>query len=407
MAYDSKGRLVLSHNLSTRENLDMIAECLGDFRISTLGGRDLGMLCTSPKVNMWSKHKPIRRREVKVLTADQRAKVSFGIDMSGCSASDYETLLTKAINNNCEYGYLRPRGGDYNEPFRGFDFDGYRHNATVPYKYTFVHFDSNVAGWMDVIVSPNADLMLSEIDPTMLPSSDMSKCNLALLYRKKGTTSGGGCIFPKIDGRYITLADIENSASAPVARFNMPAQGDYYFVAAVTDATENNMEDMYWMYLPKAIFSAKYDPSSKGFEWYYPEGEYGAIGLPAYGNTSIEVSEVQVRFSLDIEGFQGYAGDLTIEIGEYDGDFIVADSMVVEAWGDDARENDVFTFTGIRSKFPNPTIDNIYIVASLTYTDNKNSYIYDKVMYFDFIGGRQTTTYNPVSLKQIWDAWDW
>ena len=405
MAYDSKGRLVLSHNLSTRENLDMIAECIGDFRISTLGGRDVGMLCTSPVINMWSKNKPIRRPEVKVLTAEQRAKVSFGIDMSGCSASDYETLLTKAINNNCEYGYLKPRGGDYNEPFRGFDFDGYRHNATVPYKYTFVHFDSNVAGWMDVMVSPNADLMLSEIDPTMLPSSDMSKCNLALLYRKKGTTSGGGCIFPKVDGKYITLADIENSSSAPVARFNMPAQGEYYFVAAVTDATENNMEDMYWMYLPKAIFSAKYDPSSKGFEWYYLDG-YGAVGVPAYGNTSVPVQQVVVRFGLDVEDFLGSGGDLTIEIGEYDGDFIVNDSIVVEAWGDDAR-NDEFTFTGIGSKFPNPTIDNIYIVASLTYSEVSGSSYYDKVMYFDFIGGRQTTTYNPVSLKQIYDAWNW
>ena len=396
---------MLSHNLSTRENLDMIAECLGDFRISTLGGRDVGMLCTSLKVNMWSKNKPIRRPEVKVLTADQRAKVSFGIDMSGCSASDYETLLTKAINNNCEYGYLRPRGGDYNEPFRGFDFDGYRHNATVPYNYTFVHFDSNVAGWMDVIVSPNADLMLSEIDPTMLPSSDMSKCNLALLYRKKGTTYGGGCIFPKIDGRYITLADIENSASAPVARFNMPGQGDYYFVAAVTDATENNMEDMYWMYLPKAIFSAKYDPSSKGFEWYYLDG-YGAVGIPAYGNTSVDVQQVVVRFGLDVEDFRGSGGDLTIEIGEYDGDFHVAKTINVEAWGDDARE-DEFTFTGIGQAFPNPTIDNIYIVARLTYSEISGSGYYDKVMYFDFIGGRQTTQYNPVSLKQIWDAWDW
>ena len=405
MAYDSKGRLVLGHNLSTRENLDMIAECIGDFRISTLGGRDVGMLCTSPVINMWSKNKPIRRPEVKVLTAEQRAKVSFGIDMSGCSASDYETLLTKAINNNCEYGYLKPRGGDYNEPFRGFDFDGYRHNATVPYKYTFVHFDSNVAGWMDVMVSPNADLMLSEIDPTMLPSSDMSKCNLALLYRKKGTTSGGGCIFPKVDGKYITLADIENSSSAPVARFNMPAQGEYYFVAAVTDATENNMEDMYWMYLPKAIFSAKYDPSSQGFEWYYSD-DYGAVGVPAYGNTSVPVQQVVVRFGLDVEDFLGSGGDLTIEIGEYDGDFIVNDSIVVEAWGDDAR-NDEFTFTGIGSKFPNPTIDNIYIVASLTYSEVSGSSYYDKVMYFDFIGGRQTTSYNPVSLKQIWDAWNW
>lgn len=408
MAIDSKGRLVLSHNDTTEEIKGQIATVLRDFRVSTLG-RDLGMLCTSPNINMWSKNKPIRRPELTILTDQQRAKSSFGIDMSGCHDTSYEGLLTKAINNNCEYGYLRPRGinSEYNEPYRGYDFDGYFHNAEVPYRYNFVHIDSNIDGWMDITISPNADLMLSEIDPTMLPSSDMSKNNLVLLYRRYGTTTGGGYIFPKVNGRYITLADIENSSTAPVARFTMPGQGNYHFVAAVTDATEDNVEDMFWMYLPNALFLAKYDPSSQGFEWYYPDGEYGAVGLPAYGNTITEVSEVVVRFSLDVENFRGSGGDLTIEIGEYDGDFIVNDSIVVEAWGDDARENDVFTFTGVRSKFGNPTIDNIYIVASLTYSDIAGSYNHDKVMYFDFIDGRQTTSYNPVSLKRIWDAWNW
>lgn len=406
MAIDSKGRLVLSHNETTGEIKEQIATCLGDFRLSKLG-RDLGMLCTSPKINMWAKYKPVRRPEFTIITDAQRAKVNFGLDLSRAHDTSYEGLLTKAIANKCAYGYLQPRGitSEYQEPFRGWDFNGYNHKAEIPYKYTFVHFDYNLSGWMDVYVNPNADLMLSEIDPTLLPSSDMSQCRLVLLYRRKGTTSGGGYIFPKVNGRYITLADIENSASAPVARFDMPSQGDYYFVAAVTDATEGNIEDMYWMYLPNALFEAKYDPSSRGFEWYYSD-DYGAVGVPAYGDTSVAVQQVVVRFGLDLEGFQGTCGDLTIEIGEYDGDFIVADSMVIEAWGDDARD-DEFTFTGIGSKFPNPTVDNIYIVASLPYSDVAGNYNYDKVMYFDFIAGRQTTSYNPVSLKSIWDAWDW
>lgn len=399
------GKIILSHSDSTGEIKEQIATCLGDFRVSNLG-RDLGMLCTSPKINMWAKYKPVRRPEFTIITDAQRAKVNFGLDVSGVHDTNYEGLLTKAIANKCAYGYLQPRGitSEYQEPFRGWDFNGYNHKAEIPYKYTFVHIDSNLDGWMDVYVNPKAELMLSEIDPTLLPSSDMSQCRLVLLYRRKGTTSGGGYIFPKVDGRYITLADIENSDSAPVARFTMPAQGDYYFVAAVTDATEGNIEDMYWMYLPNALFEAKYDPSSKGFEWYYSD-DYGAVGIPAYGDTSIEVSEVQVKFGLDVEGFRGSGGDLTIQIGEYDEYFNIVDSIVEEAWGDDAR-NDVFTFTGIRSKFGNPTIDNIYIVASLTYSETMGAN-HDKVMYFDFIGGRQTTSYNPVSLKQIWDAWDW
>ena len=34
-----------------------VAQCIGDYRTTKLG-RDIGLLCSSPKVNKWAKNKP-------------------------------------------------------------------------------------------------------------------------------------------------------------------------------------------------------------------------------------------------------------------------------------------------------------------------------------------------------------
>lgn len=408
MAYDSTSKKLYTtdaQGISTSE----IAACLGDYRV-TARGRDIGLLCTSPKVNKWAKYKPVRHPSYKPLEESQRAKVCFGIDMSDVHDSTYEGLLTKAIGNGCAYGYLPPRGAAYAEPFRVLDFNGYNHKADKPYRYSFVHFDANADGWMDVYVSEKADLLLSEIDPSLLPSSDMASCRLVLLYRRVGTTTGGGYIFPKVGGRYITLADIENSESAPVARFTMPSQGEYHFVAALTDADEDNIEDMYWMYLPDALFRAKYDPSSKGFEWYYAE-DNGAVGLPAYGNVSVWVNSVVVRLGIDATDFtDGGGGDLYVEIGEYiDGEFEVHDTHREYDFLESGEMKSVeHTFTGIGSKFPEPYVDRIYIQAYIKYDETSNTSLRNQTMYFDFIAGSQTSRQPEyVSLKQIYDANEW
>ena len=140
MAYDSKGRLVLSHNLSTRETLDMIAECLGDFRISTLGGRDVGMLCTSPKVNPNSKNKPFHavQNRFKVQTDEDKKMAAYGYYWFLGESSDYSNapaahsaigLIEQAKKLSGQWQF-KPL-----DCYRAWDFDGYHHSAKNPYKY--------------------------------------------------------------------------------------------------------------------------------------------------------------------------------------------------------------------------------------------------------------------------------
>lgn len=140
MAYDSKGRLVLSHNVSTRENLDMIAECLGDFRISALG-RDVGMLCTSPKISQWSKNKPFcaEMNQYKVQTDADRKAAAYGVywfmgtsEYTDAPAAHTALELIQKAKSLGGTWKIKPHNGIY----RAWDFDGYRHNAKMPYVYS-------------------------------------------------------------------------------------------------------------------------------------------------------------------------------------------------------------------------------------------------------------------------------
>lgn len=101
-----------------------IAQCIGDYRVTKLG-RDIGMLCTSPKINMWAKFKPIRHSNIGVLVDEQRANANYGIQVPYGKWGDL-------FDESKTFTYLKPRGknADYNEPFRLLDFNGYNHKAT-------------------------------------------------------------------------------------------------------------------------------------------------------------------------------------------------------------------------------------------------------------------------------------
>lgn len=131
MAYDEKGRLILSHDESTATIKENIANCLGDFRVSTLG-RDLGILCTSPKVNNKSLMKPYRCSKIAASLEDRR-QAKYGWSTHNKSTSEtMSSFLDRLKANGVDkdyWSYLAPRGGNNNEPFRAWDFDGYDHYA--------------------------------------------------------------------------------------------------------------------------------------------------------------------------------------------------------------------------------------------------------------------------------------
>jgi hypothetical protein len=341
----------------------------------------------------------------------QREEVDYGLDVSSAHDSNWEFLLTKAIESECKFQYLRPRGG-MSEPYRQLDFDGYNHRAQPPYTIRWNHSKGNADGWMEAYESEYVDLRLSDLTPTLLPSDDMLSCHLVILYRKEGQSNVQGVIFPKIEGDYITLYDIENSESAPVARFTLPSAGTYHMVAAITDATEDELEDMFWMYLPEGYYSTIYDPNYTGFVWEYAE-DNATVGRAENGSvvttTDVDVYSLYFVFSFDAREVPDAYGNLIVEIGEWD--------------GSELNDNQTYTYDGvmiggeinsihdtinsINNLFGNPTIDNIYIRARLEYKIVPAQTEYD-VIYFDFLSGTQASTLqDPVSLLDIMESMGW
>lgn len=146
MAYDSTNKKVYTtdtQGISTSE----VAACLGDGRI-TKRGRDIGLLCTSPKINKWAKYKPVpdsTKAPLKKKTMGYRGNngtgtcgisyVTYGqYDVMGGLVSDDVNVsgrqkfgdLVKARTD--DHTYAPPKGG-LSEPFRLLDFDGYDHKA--------------------------------------------------------------------------------------------------------------------------------------------------------------------------------------------------------------------------------------------------------------------------------------
>lgn len=410
MAYDSVNKRLYktaSQGISTSE----VAACLNDHRVTKLG-RSIGLLCTSPKVNMWSKNKPVRTKSFSPLTDLQRQQANYGLDVSNAHDTEYEDLLRKAISSSCKFGYLPPRGGE-DEPFRLLDFDGYWHKAETPYKYTLSHQKGEQSGWADMYIAPNADLTIADLNPTDLPTSDIGACNIIILFRKKGQTSGGYYVFPKVNGSYVKLRDIKTSDyAAPVLRFNVPSAGEWDVVLAVTTATEASTEDEFYMFLPEALFELEYNPNYIGFYWRYWKEDEGV--QTKLVNGEVDKLTVNMGFEMDEEFDRAVSVVLKVEAGSSLTDFDEnsIDKTSTFTLSPNEYKDVILVFDNIGS-FIAPsgglTTSSLYVRARIDYTIGETT----RTAYFDFLEqdyakGQQKATYQqPVTVKEIYNTWKW
>ena len=415
MAYDREND-ILKVTSESGISLQEVALCLRDYRLDTNGRIDLGMMCTSPQIGVWPKNKPVRLSSRQILTDADRKSVNYGIDFSMAHGTDFSDCLAKSIANGGKYGYLRPRGGD-DEPYRLLDFDGYKHRAETPYGYTMSHSTGDASGWVDVYINPNADLTLADLNPTELGSGDINSCKLAILLQKADGTDSR-CILPQKDGGgYYTLADIigKDDGAAPMLRFTVPSAGMWNLAIAITEAVDSNKEndDVFFMYLPEALFRLEYDPAYTGFEWKYPE-DNSVAALDAYNrvitDTDTDVDKVYVNIAIKIDSdAETTRGTVTIEIGEYgqyfeeygtyEGDFLLSPGQS-QQFGK--------TFTGISSIFGYPYINRIYIRARVKYGSESAEETSMKTVYLDLLNQTiKAEVQEPVSIKQILDTIEW
>ena len=92
----------------------LVANTIGE------GSNDVGTLCTSNKINAWSKWKPVSYQTLGSLTLDQLKETNYGLTTTPVTNPD----------NLTEWLYTQPSGGS-SSPYRLGDFRNYNHAATA------------------------------------------------------------------------------------------------------------------------------------------------------------------------------------------------------------------------------------------------------------------------------------
>lgn len=95
-----------------------------------VGSNDVGTLCTSDKINKWSKWKPVRYNTLTGITLAQLASTTWGLTIP--SYTTLSSIIT-AINAGITWDYAKPQGDISLEYYRLGDFRNYEHTATKPF----------------------------------------------------------------------------------------------------------------------------------------------------------------------------------------------------------------------------------------------------------------------------------
>lgn len=90
---------------------------------------DVGSLCKSSKINMWSKRKPVRRAVDFIADPNEVGKTldhKWGLTLAG-----FKGVISDGNDDDRRTEYNRPNGGS-SQPYRLGDFRGYNHEAKIP-----------------------------------------------------------------------------------------------------------------------------------------------------------------------------------------------------------------------------------------------------------------------------------
>lgn len=255
-------------------------------------------VCKSPNINMWSARKPIRHPSRTKLTDAQMAQYNYGFAISATDDvpsdesvfdTDPNQTLNKAIASGGLWTYLRPRGSEYGEHSRFLDFEGYNHYAPAPYSVIIGTTTNKPNPPFDIWESDGCEIPIENLQGTNFGRDILTNYRVALLYRKKGQTSGiGGEVYSETIGNSLALG--RTIRMYP----NFPSQGEYDVVFAVTEATSIHEDDMAWVYLPNTYKRVTYNPMSGVVDitLYHDTGEGFRV---TYRNTD-EVQSVSMRF---------------------------------------------------------------------------------------------------------------
>lgn len=163
-----------------------VSLCLQDYRVDTNGNVDIGMMCSSPKVNKWSLNKPFRWAKwgysIDAAGDTEKAAARKAV-RQGLTAVEVSKILKSSVGYGefvpstkdeglaevSEWAYDRPTGGA-SSPFRLPDFDGYEHDAVAPDgQWRTITFKDDT---IDELINATITVDGSEYDFEMIPSTN-------------------------------------------------------------------------------------------------------------------------------------------------------------------------------------------------------------------------------------------
>lgn len=108
-------------------SIDDVKQALG------VGSNDLGTLCKSVKINMWSRKKPVIFNQLfPALDSDWWLSTEGNCGIVASSLQSIEAVISAIDNNTITINYMRPSGGTLS-PYRISDFIGYNSAAAFPF----------------------------------------------------------------------------------------------------------------------------------------------------------------------------------------------------------------------------------------------------------------------------------
>lgn len=163
-----------------------VARCLGEM------SRNLGKLCRSDKINIWSRRKPVDVNVVRELTDADYINANFGINMTSGNGSVFhygiQDCYDAAIDVNSQWtlanNYIK--AGTQYPRYRISDFVGYNKYAKPPYSFSFPQNQSSYYNTINVNIGitmdSDAEITLSELtSPTT--SQDLGDFYFGVAYR--------------------------------------------------------------------------------------------------------------------------------------------------------------------------------------------------------------------------------
>ena len=271
----NNGKLTLSHEQSLREQLDDIATCLGDFRVSTRG-RDIGMLCTSPKVNKLAKNRPFEKHDFGAMGTFNMYGIQSESDRKSHAYGYYwfpdrdnEDLIPFApYPLNLIYKAKGLYGEWTSKPlsiYRVWDFDGYNHNAKIPYEYIITGADAEQKRLCSV-QSLEGDDYEAGISLSDMPHPDISHYTKDWLDWHIVTIANWAAPLGvatedhfRVSDTGLTVRDLDNPSNVISTEITLPFNGtdevrEYDVIWAVTSNDDISGDTLgQWIFLPQSL----------------------------------------------------------------------------------------------------------------------------------------------------------